>query len=100
MGGVMDLVFSKKIRVVVIMEYCIKIKQFKILKKCIMSLIGKRCVDFIIIEKAVFEVNYLKGLTLVELWEGSSVDDIKVIIVCLFVVFFNFKFMQQIKFDV
>lgn len=99
MGGAMDLVSSKKTRVVVTMEHCTKTKQPKILKKCTMPLTGKRCVDLIITEKAVFEVNHSKGLTLVELWEGSSVDDIKATTACSFAVSPNLKPMQQIKLD-
>uniref|UniRef100_A0A803YFI1 Succinyl-CoA:3-ketoacid-coenzyme A transferase n=1 Tax=Meleagris gallopavo TaxID=9103 RepID=A0A803YFI1_MELGA len=49
----------------------------KILEKCSLPLTGKQCVNRIITEKAVFDVDKKKGLTLVEIWEGLSVDDIK-----------------------
>uniref|UniRef100_A0A8C5TLZ4 Succinyl-CoA:3-ketoacid-coenzyme A transferase n=1 Tax=Malurus cyaneus samueli TaxID=2593467 RepID=A0A8C5TLZ4_9PASS len=49
----------------------------KILEKCSLPLTGKQCVDRIITEKAVFDVDKKKGLTLIEIWEGLTVDDIK-----------------------
>uniref|UniRef100_A0A673AC37 Succinyl-CoA:3-ketoacid-coenzyme A transferase n=1 Tax=Sphaeramia orbicularis TaxID=375764 RepID=A0A673AC37_9TELE len=49
----------------------------KILDKCILPLTGKQCVDRIITEKAVFDVDKTKGLTLIEIWEGLTPDDIK-----------------------
>nr|XP_048290456.1 succinyl-CoA:3-ketoacid coenzyme A transferase 2A, mitochondrial-like [Myodes glareolus] len=98
MGGAMDLV-SGETKVVVTMEHCTKTKQPKILEKCTMPLTGKRCVDLIITEKAVFKVDPKKGLTLVELWEGTSMDDLKATTACAFSVCPNLKPMQQIKPD-
>uniref|UniRef100_A0A672GXH8 Succinyl-CoA:3-ketoacid-coenzyme A transferase n=1 Tax=Salarias fasciatus TaxID=181472 RepID=A0A672GXH8_SALFA len=49
----------------------------KILDKCILPLTGKQCVDRIITEKAVFDVDKTKGLTLIEVWEGLTPEDIK-----------------------
>uniref|UniRef100_A0A8C5RQL0 3-oxoacid CoA-transferase n=1 Tax=Laticauda laticaudata TaxID=8630 RepID=A0A8C5RQL0_LATLA len=49
----------------------------KILEKCTLPITGKHCVDRIITEKAVFNVDKKKGLTLIEIWEGESVDEIK-----------------------
>lgn len=97
MGGAMDLVSGDKTKVVVTMEHCTKTKEPKILEKCTMPLTGKHCVDLIITEKAVFEVDRRKGLTLVELWEGLSLDDIKATTACSFNVSPNLKPMQQIK---
>lgn len=98
MGGAMDLV-SGNTKVVVTMEHCTKKKEPKILDKCTMPLTGKRCVDLIITEKAVFKVDPKKGLTLVELWEGTSMDDLKATTACFFKVCPNLKPMQQIKPD-
>lgn len=98
MGGAMDLV-SVDTRVVVTMEHCTKTKQPKILEECTMPLTGKRCVDLIITEKAAFKVDPKKGLTLVELWEGTSMDDLKATTACSFRVCPNLKPMQQIKPD-
>ncbi|XP_005395323.1 PREDICTED: succinyl-CoA:3-ketoacid coenzyme A transferase 2, mitochondrial [Chinchilla lanigera] len=96
MGGAMDLVSSAKTRVVVTMEHCTKAKTPKILDKCTMPLTGKRCVDRIITEKAVFDVHPNRGLTLVELWEGSTVDEVKTSTGCAFAVSPNLGPMQQV----
>ncbi|ELK06093.1 Succinyl-CoA:3-ketoacid-coenzyme A transferase 1, mitochondrial [Pteropus alecto] len=77
MGGAMDLVSSIQTRVVVTMEHSTKKNAHKIMEKCTLPLTGKQCVDRIITEKAVFDVDSKKGLTLIELWEGLTVDDIK-----------------------
>uniref|UniRef100_A0A667GAT0 Succinyl-CoA:3-ketoacid-coenzyme A transferase n=1 Tax=Lynx canadensis TaxID=61383 RepID=A0A667GAT0_LYNCA len=66
----------KKTRVVVTMAHCTKANEPKILEKRTMPLTGKRCVDRIITDKAVFDVHKKKGLTLIELWDGLTVDDV------------------------
>ncbi|XP_075410327.1 succinyl-CoA:3-ketoacid coenzyme A transferase 2, mitochondrial-like [Tenrec ecaudatus] len=97
MGGAMDLVSSPKTRVVVTMEHCSKAKEPKIVDKCTMPLTGKRCVNRIITEKAVFNVDPKRGLTLIELWEGLTVDDLKKCTGCAFAVSPDLKPMQQIS---
>ncbi|XP_034956460.1 succinyl-CoA:3-ketoacid coenzyme A transferase 1, mitochondrial [Zootoca vivipara] len=77
MGGAMDLVSSSRTKVVVTMEHSAKGNAHKILEKCTLPITGKQCVNRIITEKAVFDVDKKKGLTLIEIWEGLSVDDIK-----------------------
>uniref|UniRef100_A0A671PDR9 Succinyl-CoA:3-ketoacid-coenzyme A transferase n=1 Tax=Sinocyclocheilus anshuiensis TaxID=1608454 RepID=A0A671PDR9_9TELE len=69
---------------------------FKILEKCNLPLTGKQCVDRIITEKAVFDVDKDKGLTLIEVWEGLIPDDIKKCTGTDFEVSPNLKPMQQI----
>ncbi|XP_053516642.1 succinyl-CoA:3-ketoacid coenzyme A transferase 2, mitochondrial-like [Artibeus jamaicensis] len=96
MGGAMDLVSSVKTRVVVTMEHCNKAKEPKILEKCTMPLTGKRCVDRIITEKAVFDVHKKKGLMLVELWEGLTVEDIRKSTGSTFAVSPDVRPMQQV----
>uniref|UniRef100_A0A8C7WJW0 Succinyl-CoA:3-ketoacid-coenzyme A transferase n=1 Tax=Oncorhynchus mykiss TaxID=8022 RepID=A0A8C7WJW0_ONCMY len=49
----------------------------KILESCTLPLTGKQCVDRIITEKAVFDVDKARGLTLIEIWEGLTPDDIR-----------------------
>ncbi|XP_040191042.1 succinyl-CoA:3-ketoacid coenzyme A transferase 1, mitochondrial-like [Rana temporaria] len=49
----------------------------KILEQCNLPLTGKQCVDRIITEKAVFDVDKKNGLTLIEIGEGLTVEDIK-----------------------
>ncbi|KAG8524928.1 Succinyl-CoA:3-ketoacid coenzyme A transferase 2, mitochondrial [Galemys pyrenaicus] len=96
MGGAMDLVSSPKTRVVVTMEHCTKKNEPKIVEKCTMPLTGKKCVDRIITEKAVFDVHKKKGLTLVEIWKGLTVEDIKNSTGSAFAVSSNLRPMQQV----
>ncbi|XP_068952330.1 succinyl-CoA:3-ketoacid coenzyme A transferase 1, mitochondrial [Petaurus breviceps papuanus] len=96
MGGAMDLVSSSKTKVVVTMEHSAKGNAHKILDKCTLPLTGKQCVNRIITEKAVFDVDKEKGLTLVEIWEGLTVDDIKKSTGCDFAVSPKLMPMKQI----
>uniref|UniRef100_A0A8C2H903 Succinyl-CoA:3-ketoacid-coenzyme A transferase n=1 Tax=Cyprinus carpio TaxID=7962 RepID=A0A8C2H903_CYPCA len=96
MGGAMDLVASAGTKVVVTMEHSAKGDKHKILEKCNLPLTGKQCVDRIITEKAVFDVDKDKGLTLIEVWEGLTPDDIKKCTGTDFEVSPNLKPMQQI----
>ena len=48
----------------------------KILESCTLPLTGKGVVDLIITEKCVFQVDPEKGLTLTEVAEGYTPDDI------------------------
>uniref|UniRef100_A0A674MB81 Succinyl-CoA:3-ketoacid-coenzyme A transferase n=1 Tax=Takifugu rubripes TaxID=31033 RepID=A0A674MB81_TAKRU len=96
MGGAMDLVASAGTKVVVTMEHSAKGGKHKILDKCSLPLTGKHCVDRIITEKAVFDVDQTKGLTLIEVWEGLTPEDIKACTGTDFEVSPNLKTMQQI----
>ncbi|XP_024130472.1 3-oxoacid CoA transferase 1a [Oryzias melastigma] len=96
MGGAMDLVASAGTKVVVTMEHSAKGGKHKILDKCSLPLTGKQCVDRIITEKAVFDIDKTKGLTLIEIWEGLTPDDIKACTGTEFEVSPNLRPMQQI----
>uniref|UniRef100_A0AAQ5ZT65 Succinyl-CoA:3-ketoacid-coenzyme A transferase n=1 Tax=Amphiprion ocellaris TaxID=80972 RepID=A0AAQ5ZT65_AMPOC len=96
MGGAMDLVASAGTKVVVTMEHSAKGGKHKILDKCKLPLTGKQCVDRIITEKAVFDVDKTKGLTLIEIWEGLTPEDIKACTGTDFEVSPNLRPMQQI----
>ncbi|XP_064828237.1 succinyl-CoA:3-ketoacid coenzyme A transferase 1, mitochondrial-like isoform X2 [Oncorhynchus masou masou] len=96
MGGAMDLVASAGTKVVVTMEHSAKGDKHKILESCTLPLTGKQCVDRIITEKAVFDVDKASGLTLIEIWEGLIPDDIRACTGTDFAVSPNLRPMQQI----
>uniref|UniRef100_A0A8C8FPT5 Succinyl-CoA:3-ketoacid-coenzyme A transferase n=1 Tax=Oncorhynchus tshawytscha TaxID=74940 RepID=A0A8C8FPT5_ONCTS len=96
MGGAMDLVASAGTKVVVTMEHSAKGGKFKILDTCNLPLTGKQCVDRIITEKAVFDVDKTKGLTLIEVWEGLTPEDIKTCTGAHFEVSPTLRPMQQV----
>jgi 3-oxoacid CoA-transferase len=78
MGGAMDLVAVSSSKVVVTMEHCDKKGKPKLLKQCSLPLTGKKCVDRIITEIAVFDVDHAKGhLILIEKDPAVTVDEIK-----------------------
>ncbi|KAI5291155.1 hypothetical protein KEM54_006103 [Ascosphaera aggregata] len=77
-GGAMDLVSNpSKTRVVVTMEHTDIKGNPKILPQCEFPLTGRNCVSRIITELCVFDVNFSHGLTLIELAEGVTVDEVK-----------------------
>lgn len=96
MGGAMDLVAAYGTKVVVTMEHSSKGGQPKILEACTLPLTGKNCVDVIITEKAVFEVDKEAGLTLTEIADGVKIEDIVNTTGCQFKVSPELKPMAQV----
>jgi 3-oxoacid CoA-transferase subunit B len=75
MGGAMDLVNGAK-RVIVIMEHLNRAGESKVKKQCTLPLTGQGVVHRLITDLAVFDFSE-KGMELVELQEGSTVDSVK-----------------------
>lgn len=74
----MDLVSNpSNTKVVVTMEHTDKNGNPKIMKQCDFPLTGRACVSRIITDLCVFDVNWASGLTLIELADGVTVDEVK-----------------------
>ncbi|CAM0135625.1 Succinyl-CoA:3-ketoacid coenzyme A transferase 1, mitochondrial [Umbelopsis sp. WA50703] len=83
-GGAMDLVAAQNTKVIVTMEHVDKKGNPKIVEDCDLPLTGVRCVDKIITDLCVFEVNGDKGLTLTELAKGVTVEEVQQKTACKF----------------
>jgi len=77
MGGAMDLVSAAGTKVIVTMEHTAKGGKHKILESCNLPLTGKNCVDMIITEMGVFEIDAKTGMTLSEIGEGFTVEQVQ-----------------------
>lgn len=76
-GGAMDLVSNPHAtKVVVTMEHVDKTGRPKIRKQCEFPLTGRACVSRVITDLGVFDVDFTDGLTLVEVAEGVTVDEV------------------------
>lgn len=74
----MDLVANPgRTRVVVTMEHCDKHGRPEVREACGFPLTGRRCVSRIVTELAVFDVDWVRGLTLVEVAEGVGVEEVR-----------------------
>ncbi|MFG0331082.1 MAG: CoA transferase subunit B [Phycisphaerales bacterium] len=79
MGGAMDLVAGVK-RVVVTMDHCNKRGEPKILKECDLPLTGKECVDMIITDLCVMEMqadNGRRRFVVTELAAGVDAEEVR-----------------------
>lgn len=98
MGGAMDLVASASAgtKVIVTMEHTAVDGTPKILDKCGLPITGQKCIDLIITEKGVFEVDKEKGLMLTEIAEEVTMEEMINSTGCTFEVSPNLKTMGQV----
>jgi 3-oxoacid CoA-transferase len=79
MGGAMDLVSNPdETMVIVVTDHMDKSGRPKVVEQCRLPLTGVRCVSRIITDLAVFDVDRINGgLTLIELADGTSLEELK-----------------------
>lgn len=99
MGGAMDLVSAPRTKVVVTMMHSAHDGSHKILSNCTLPLTGRNCVDMIVTEMGVFNVDKEDGLTLTEIADGIGVEDIIAATGCEFGVSPDLKPMVQVADD-
>ena len=89
----MDLVSGAK-KLIVTMEHTAK-GNHKILKECSLPLTGKRVVDILITEMAVFRFNKVTGeMTLIEIAKDTNLEEVKKSTGCDFIVSPNLREYQ------
>lgn len=74
-GGAMDLASGAK-RLIVTMQHCDRSGKSKVLKQCELPLTAQNVVDVLITDKAVFHFTG-KGMSLVKLLSGTTLEEVK-----------------------
>ncbi|USN98226.1 MAG: CoA transferase subunit B [Phycisphaeraceae bacterium] len=76
MGGAMDLVAGVR-KVIVVMEHCSKKGEAKLVKECSLPLTGKACIDMVITDLCVLEMEPVRRrFRLTELAPGVTADEV------------------------
>lgn len=96
MGGAMDLVAAPDTKTIITMEHTNRNGAPKILAECTLPLTGKNCADLIITEKCVFAVDKDTGLTLIEIAEDVTIEEVVASTGCTFKVADDLKPMLQV----
>lgn len=97
MGGAMDLVSAPHTKIIAVMEHTARDGSPRILEECTLPLTGKSCIDMVITEMGVFDIDIAKGvMALSEIAEGVTVDEVKAATGCAFDIDPNLKIMPQI----
>jgi acetate CoA/acetoacetate CoA-transferase beta subunit len=89
MGGAMELAQKAK-KVIVVMNHFDKNGESKIVSKCSLPLTSAGCVDIVITELGVFQVTK-KGLTLKEIFQPNTIEEIQKYTAC------DFKIAESIR---
>jgi 3-oxoacid CoA-transferase subunit B len=76
MGGAMDLVSGAR-RVVVMMEHLTRDGSSKVRRECTLPLTGRRVVNRLITDLAVFDFPSQGGMVLVECQDGVTLDEVR-----------------------
>jgi 3-oxoacid CoA-transferase subunit B len=76
MGGAMDLVNGAK-RVVVMMEHVNRSGESKVKRECSLPLTGRRVVNRLITDLAVFDFPADGDMVLIELQDGITLDQVR-----------------------
>ena len=78
MGGAMDLVSPYDTKVIITMEHKAKDGSYKMMENCTLPVTGLNCVNMVITEMGVFELDKDKNeLVLTEIGEGLSVEEVQ-----------------------
>lgn len=88
MGGAMDLVACGS-TVIVAMEHVTKKGLPKIFEKCSLPLTGEGCLSMVVTDMAVFDFSNGGRLTLKEIAEGYTLDDVRKVTACDFETYSN-----------